>query len=63
MRGGRSAPSGAPRKEPGLTRQLVVGEEEEVVYFKLPAAKKRSKGKKHNLMEAVDSVRGSTKKH
>ena len=33
--------SGAPRKESGLTRQLLVGEEEDVLYFKLPGTKKK----------------------
>ena len=35
--------SGAPRKESGLTRQLLVGVEDEVLYFKLPGAKKKKK--------------------
>ena len=63
MRGSRVAQSGAPRKENGLTRQLVVGEEEDVVYYKLPGAKKKQKKNKHDIMDAVDNVRGAEKKH
>ena len=55
--------SGAPRKENGLTRQLVVGEEEDSVYYKLPAAKKKQKKNKHDIMDAVDNVRGAEKRH
>ena len=62
MRGSRVAQSGAPRKENGLTRQLVVGEEEDVVYYKLPGAKKKQKKGKHDIMYAVDNVRGAEKK-
>ena len=63
MRGSRVALSGAPRKETGVTRQPVVGEEEEVVYFKLPGAKKKKAKNKHDIMDAVDNVRGAEKKH
>ena len=63
MRGSRVAQSGAPRKENGLTRQLVVGEEEDVVYYKLPGAKKKQKKNKHDIMDAVDKVRGAEKIH
>ena len=63
MRGSRVAQGGAPRKENGLTRQLVVGEEEDVVYYKLPGAKKKQKKNKHDIMDAVDNVREAEKKH
>ena len=63
MRGSRVALVGAPRKEPGLTRQIVVGEDDEVVYYKLPNGKKRTRGKKHDLMDTVDNIRGRQKKH
>lgn len=62
MRGSRVAQSGAPRKGKGLTRQLVVGEGDEVLYYQLPGAKKKPKNK-HNLMNAVDNIRGAEKKH
>ena len=56
--------SGAPRKESGLTRQLLVGEEEDVLYFKLPGTKKKQKKKnKHDIMDAVNNARGAEKKH
>ena len=63
MRGSRVALSGAPRKESGLTRQLLVGEEDEVLYFKLPGAKKKQNKHKHDIMDAVDNARGAEKKH
>ena len=62
MRGSRVAQSGAPRKESGLTRQLDVREDDEVVYYKLPGAKKKAKKNKHDLMDAVDNIRGAGKK-
>ena len=55
--------SGAPRKESGLTRQFLVGEEDEVLYFKLPSAKKKQNKHKHDIMDAVDNARGAEKKH
>ena len=57
MRGSRVA----QRIENGLTRQLVVGEEEDVVYYKLPGAKKKQKKNKHDIIDAVDNVRGAEK--
>ena len=51
------------RKESGLTRQLLVGEQDEVLYFKLPGAKKKQNKHKHNIMDAVDNARGAEKKH
>ena len=47
----------------GLTRQLLVGEEDEVLYFKLPSAKKKQNKHKHDIMDAVDNARGAEKKH
>ena len=57
--------SGAPRKESGLTRQLLVGEEEDVQAssFKLPGTKKKQKKNKHDIMDAVNNARGAEKKH
>ena len=49
--------------ESGLTRQLLVGEEDEVLYFKLPGAKKKQNKHNHNIMDAVDNARGAEKKH
>ena len=57
------AQSGAPRKERGLTRQLGVREDNEVVYHKLLGPKKNAKKNKHDLMDAVDNIRGAEKKH
>ena len=53
----------SPRKESGLTRQLLVGEEEEVLYFKLPGTKKKHNKHKHDIMDAVNNARGAEKKH
>ena len=39
----------------------VVGEEEDVVYYKLPGAKKKQKKNKHDIIDAVDNVRGAEK--
>ena len=64
MRGSRVAQSGAPSKEKGLTTQLVAGEEEDIVYHQLPGPSKKSRTKnKHDLMDAVDHIRGAEKKH
>ena len=66
IRGSQAAPSGAPqgsRKKKTLKKQMVVTEEGEDVFYKLPGAKKRQTKNKHNLMEAVRNVRGAEKKH
>ena len=63
MRGSRVALSGAPRKESGLTRQLLIGEEEDVLYFKLPGTKKKKNKNKHDIMDVVNNARGAKKKH
>ena len=46
-----------------MTRQLLVGEEEDVLYFKLPGTKKKKN--KHDIMDVVNNARGrgAEKKH
>ena len=66
IRGSQAAPSGAPqgsRRKSTLKKQMVVTEEGEDVFYKLPGAKKRQPKNKHNLMEAVKNLRGAEKKH
>ena len=66
IRVSQAAPSGAPqesRKISTLKKQMVVTEDGEDVFYKLPGAKKRQPKNKHNLMEAVKNVRGAEKKH
>ena len=66
IRGSQAAPSWAPqgsRRKSTLKKQMVVTEEGEDVFYKLPGAKKRQPKNKHNLMEAVKNVRGAEKKH
>ena len=63
---GPAAPSGAPqgsRKKSTLKKQMVVTEDGEDVFHKLPGAKKKQPKNKHNLMEAVKNMRGAEKKH
>ena len=57
----QAAPSGAPlgsRKKSILRKQVVVTDEGEDVFFKLPGAKKRQSQNKHSVMEAVKNLRG-----
>ena len=59
IRGSQAAPSGAPlgsRKKTFLKKQMVVTDDGEDVFYKLPGAKKRQAKNKHNLMDAVTSV-------
>ena len=66
IRGSQAAPSGAPqgsRKKSTLKKQMVVTEDGEDVFYKLPGAKKKQPKNKHNLMEAVKNMRGAEKKH
>ena len=42
---------------------MVVTEDGEDVFYKLPGAKKKQPKNKHNLMEAVKNIRGAEKKH
>ena len=56
IRGSQGAPSGAPqgsRKKSTLKKQMVVTEDGEDVFYKLPGAKKKQPKNKHNLMEPV----------
>ena len=66
IRGSQAAPSGAPqgsRKKSTLKKQMVVTEDGDDVFYKLPGAKKKQPKNKHNLMEAVKNIRGAEKKH
>ena len=61
---GQAAPSGAPqgsRKKSTLKKQMIVTEDGEDVFHKLPGAKKKQPTNKHNLLEAVKNVRGQEK--
>ena len=62
-RGSRPSPAGRPRKGQLLSKQLVVSEESESVFHKLPGAKKVKKKQLHSIMEAVRKNRGAGKKH
>ena len=60
----QAAPSGAPlgsRKKSILKKQMVVTDEGEDVFFKLPGAKKRQPTNKQSVMEAVKNLRGAEK--
>ena len=64
IRVSQAAPSGAPqgsRKKSTLKKQMVVTEDGEDVFHKLPGAKKKQPTNKHNLLEAVKNVRGQKK--
>ena len=64
IRGSQAAPSGAPlgsKKKGVLKKQMVVNDDGEDVFFKLPGSKKRQPKNKHNLMEAVKNARGAEK--
>ena len=62
--GSQAAPSGAPqgsRKKSTLKKRMVVTEDGDDVFYKLPGAKKKQPKNKHNLMEAVKNIRGAEK--
>ena len=64
IRVSQAAPSGVPqgsRKKSTLKKQMVVTEDGEDVFHKLPGAKKKQPTNKHNLLEAVKNVRGQKK--
>ena len=54
---------GASRKGEGLSKQLVVTEDEDVVYHKLPGGKRKRTTVVHDLMAAVNSGKRPAKKH
>ena len=54
---------GAPRKGESLSKQLVVTEDEDVVYHKLPGGKRKRTTVVHDLMAAVNSGKRPAKKH
>ena len=65
IRGSQAAPSWAPqgsRKKSTLKKQMVVTEDGEDVFHKLPGAKKKQPKNKHNLMDAVGKCKGGRKK-
>ena len=64
IRVSQAAPSGAPqgsRKKSTLKKQMVVTEDGEDVFHKLPGANKKQPTNKHNLLEAVKNIRGQKK--
>ena len=54
---------GAPRKGAQLSRQLVVTDQSDAVFFRLPGAKKKRTTVVHDLMASVKAVKGASKKH
>ena len=42
---------------------MVVTDDGEDIFYKLPGAKKRQVKNKHNLMDAVTNIKGAEKKH
>ena len=54
---------GAPRKGEGLSKQLVVTEDEDVVHHKLPGGERKRSAVVHDLMDNVSSGKRPAKKH
>ena len=54
---------GAPRKGEGLSKQLVVTEDEDVVHHKLFGGKRKRSAVVHDLMADVNSGKRPAKKH
>ena len=52
IRGSQAVPSGRPRQDGKVTKQLVITDDNEE-RFKLPGPKKRLQKIKHNLMDLV----------
>ena len=63
IRGSEAVPSGRPRNDAKVTKQLVITDDNEELFFKLPGPKKRLQKSKHNLMDLVKNGRGADKKH
>ena len=63
IRGSRPAPSGAPKRKTLPAKQLVVDEDSEILFHKLPEGRKKKKKNPHDLMDAVKNNRGAEKKH
>ena len=59
----RPAPSGAPKRKALPAKQLVVDEDSEILFHKLPEGRKKKKKNPHDLMDAVKNNRGAEKKH
>ena len=63
IRGSQAVQSGRPRQDGKVTKQLVITDDNEELFFKLPGPKKRLQKNKHNLMDLVKNGRGADKKH
>ena len=63
IRSSQGVPSGWPRNDGKVTKQLVITDDNEELFFKLPGPKKRLQKIKHNLMDLVKNGRGADKKH
>ena len=63
IRGSQAVPSGRPRQDGKVTKQLVITDDNEELFFKLPGPKKRLQKIKHNLMDLVKNGSGADKKH
>ena len=64
IRVSQAAPSGVPqgsRKKSTLKKQMVVTEDGDDVFCKLPGAKTKQPKNKHNVMEAVKNLREAEK--
>ena len=59
IRGSQAVESGRPRQDGKVTKQLVITDDNEELFFK----KKRLQKNKHNLMDLVKNGRGADKKH
>ena len=51
IRGSQAVQSGRPRQDGKVTKQLVITDDNEELFFKLPSPKKRLQKNKHNLMD------------
>ena len=63
IRGSQAVPSGRPRQDGKVTKQLVMRDDNKEFFFKLPSPKKGLQKIKHNLMDLVKNGRGADKKH
>ena len=63
IRGSQAVPSGRPRNDGKVTKQLVITDDNEELFFKLPSPKKRLQKIKHNLMDLVKNGSGADKKY
>ena len=61
IRGRQAVPSARPRQDGKVTKQLVIIDDNEELFCKLPGPKKRLQKIKHNLMDLVENGRGADK--